>query len=227
MASSKESAAAVSGNAQLTLADISDQHSYIESPHCHLLPTNNDSAEFINTLQAHNEKAGDEKAEGSDATAPDPAEFPDGGIHAWSVVFGGWCCLFVSQGWNNCIGVFQDYYQGNQLSYYPPSIVAWISSTETFMIFAGAPLFGKIYDNYGARPLLLLGLVFHVLGLMMISFGTQYYQIFLAQAVCSAIGASAIFYAGINPIGSWFWKNRAFAFGVVSSGSSIGAVIIP
>lgn len=94
------------------------------------------------------------------------------------------------------------------------------------MIFAGAPFFGKIFDNYGTRPLLIFGTVFHVLGLMMTSLGSQYYQFFLAQAVCSAVGVSALFYAGINPIGTWFLKNRAFAFGIVSTGSSLGAVIV-
>jgi len=33
-----------------------------------------------------------------------PADFPDGGLEAWLVVLGGWCCLFCSFGWINCIG---------------------------------------------------------------------------------------------------------------------------
>lgn len=33
-----------------------------------------------------------------------PADFPDGGVEAWLVVLGGWCCLFCSFGWINCIG---------------------------------------------------------------------------------------------------------------------------
>lgn len=33
-----------------------------------------------------------------------PADFPDGGLEAWLVVAGGWCCLFTSFGWINCIG---------------------------------------------------------------------------------------------------------------------------
>jgi hypothetical protein len=35
-----------------------------------------------------------------------PADFPDGGFEAWLVVAGGWCCLFVSFGWINCIGEY-------------------------------------------------------------------------------------------------------------------------
>lgn len=32
----------------------------------------------------------------------DPASFPDGGVEAWTVVAGAFCCLFVSFGWINC-----------------------------------------------------------------------------------------------------------------------------
>jgi hypothetical protein len=30
-----------------------------------------------------------------------PADFPDGGLQAWLVVLGGWCCLAASFGWIN------------------------------------------------------------------------------------------------------------------------------
>jgi hypothetical protein len=32
----------------------------------------------------------------------DPSQFPDGGVKAWLVVAGGFCCLFCSFGWINC-----------------------------------------------------------------------------------------------------------------------------
>ena len=32
----------------------------------------------------------------------DPSAFPDGGVEAWTVVAGAFCCLFVSFGWINC-----------------------------------------------------------------------------------------------------------------------------
>jgi MFS family permease len=156
-----------------------------------------------------------------------PADFPDGGTEAWLVVLGGWCCLFVSFGWINCIGVFQEYYQENLLRGYSSSTVSWIPSLELFMMFFGGPFFGKTFDNFGPRGLLAAGSVLHVLGLMMTSLSTKYYQILLAQGVCSALGASAIFFAAMSSTSTWFFKKRATAIGIIASGSSMGGVIFP
>ncbi|CZR57567.1 related to monocarboxylate transporter 2 [Phialocephala subalpina] len=156
-----------------------------------------------------------------------PADFPDGGLEANLVVLGGWLCLFCSFGWINCIGVFQEYYEEHVLIGYSSSTVSWIPSMETFMMFFGGPFCGMVFDNYGPRYLLLGGSFLHVFGLMMTSLSTEYYQIFLAQGVCSALGASAVFYSAMSSIGTWFFKNRATAFGVMASGSSLGGVILP
>lgn len=157
----------------------------------------------------------------------DPADFPDGGLEAWLVVLGGWCCLFCSFGWINCIGIFQEFYQLDYLKQYSSSTVSWIPSMEVFMMFLGGPFFGKVFDNYGPRYLLLIGTFFHVFGLMMTSLSKQYYQILLAQGVCSSLGASAVFYSAMSSVGTWFFKNRAAAFGIMASGSSLGGVIFP
>ena len=95
------------------------------------------------------------------------------------------------------------------------------------MMYASTPFYGKIYDNYGPKPLLYFGAFAHVFGLMMTSLGQEYYQIFLAQSICSALGAAALFSASTGPIGSWFWRNRALAFGVMASGSSLSGCLIP
>jgi len=74
------------------------------------------------------------------------------------------------------------------------------------MMFFGGPFFGKTFDNFGPRGLLAVGSVLHVLGLMMTSLGTQYYQFLLAQGVCSALGASAIFFNRHE-----FYRNMVFS----------------
>ena len=95
------------------------------------------------------------------------------------------------------------------------------------MMFFGGPIFGKVFDNYGPRWLLIIGTFFHVFGLMMTSLSTQYYQFILAQGMVSALGASAVFYAAMSSVGTWFFKNRAASFGIMASGSSLGGVILP
>jgi MFS family permease len=164
---------------------------------------------------------------GPQAGGINPADFPDGGLQAWSCVLGGWFALFCSFGWINCIGIFQEYYQLSLLSSYPPSTISWIPSVETFFMFFCGPIVGFLYDSYGPRWLLAGGTVLHVFGLCMTSLWREYWQIFLAQSVVSSVGASAVFYTAMSSVGTWFFKYRATAFGVMASGSSLGGVVLP
>jgi MFS family permease len=86
---------------------------------------------------------------------------------------------------------------------------------------------GRLYDSYGPRYLLIGGTIVYSFGLMMTSLGTQYYQIFLAQAIVSSIGSGAVFNATLSSLTTWFFKKRGAAFGIVASGSSLGGVILP
>ncbi|GAQ06034.1 probable transporter MCH4 [Aspergillus lentulus] len=151
----------------------------------------------------------------------------DHGLHAWTVVAGAWCCLFCGFGWVNAIGVFQDYYQHNQLREYSASSISWILSLEPFVLFAAGIVLGRVFDNYGPKWMLLIGTFLHVFGLMMISVSSEYYQFLLAQGICSPLGASFVFYPASACTATWFDKRRALAFGIMSSGSSIGGVVFP
>lgn len=61
----------------------------------------------------------------------DPKAFPEGGTTAWLTVAGSSACLFVSFGWINCVGVFQEYYQTHQLKQYSASDIAWIPALQS------------------------------------------------------------------------------------------------
>ncbi|KAL8940076.1 MAG: hypothetical protein Q9216_003015 [Gyalolechia sp. 2 TL-2023] len=163
----------------------------------------------------------------SNPPGSDPSHFPDGGLEAWLATLGCWCAFFVSFGPINTIGIFQEYYQQELLRDYAPSTIAWISSTKVFLIFAGGVVAGPIFDSYGPRWLLLVGSALHVYGFMMTSISTQYYQIFLSQAICSAAGASCVYYACAGSLTTWFLKRRSTAFGIAATGSSIGGVVLP
>ncbi|KFA81136.1 hypothetical protein S40288_01002 [Stachybotrys chartarum IBT 40288] len=152
---------------------------------------------------------------------------PDGGLEAWMVVLGAWAASFCSFGWLSSAGVFQEYYQNVLLDQYSPSTISWIPSLQIFFMLGTGPFAGIIYDKYGPRYLLLGGSFLHVFGVMMASLGTEYWHIILAQGLVSGIGTSAIFQASLSSIHGWFDKNRAAAFGVLSTGSSTGGIIFP
>ncbi|KAK2593740.1 hypothetical protein QQS21_008558 [Conoideocrella luteorostrata] len=155
------------------------------------------------------------------------AEFPDGGLDAWLVVFGGWCALFCTFGLINCTGVFVEFYVSGPLEQYNISTVSWITSAQTFLMIFCSAIFGRVFDNYGPRWLIWAGTISYVFGLMMVSLCTEYYQFFLAQSIVAAIGSSAVFNGCMSSLVSWFLKRRALAFGIMVSGSSLGGVCLP
>ncbi|RAO69110.1 uncharacterized protein BHQ10_005122 [Talaromyces amestolkiae] len=156
-----------------------------------------------------------------------PPEAPEGGTKAWLSVLGASAALFTSFGWTNCIGLFQDEYQSNQLKEYSSSTVSWITSVQFFFMLAMAPVAGKIFDSYGPRVPLFAGSVAHVFGLMMTSLCKDYYQFFLSQSVVSGIGASFIFTPALSAPQTYFRKRRGVAAGLSVAGSSLGGVIFP
>lgn len=151
----------------------------------------------------------------------------DGGHRAWLSTFGVWWAIFITFGWVNSLGVFQAYYEQNLLQDYSPSDIAWIASVQQCLIYSAGIVLGKVFDSYGPRWLLIAGGIAQVFGLMMTSISKQYYQIFLAQAICSAVGASAVVYGCLGALATWWKVRRATAYGLATSGSSIGGVIFP
>ncbi|KAH8906507.1 putative monocarboxylate transporter [Coniochaeta sp. PMI_546] len=154
-------------------------------------------------------------------------DIPDGGVTAWLVVLGAWCVSFCSYGWINSVGTFQEYYQSGPLKDYSVSAISWIPSLQIFFMSVLGPVIGHIYDRNGMRLLVIVGSLLHVFGLMMASISTQYYQFLLAQGVCSAIGVAVVFLSAISAVTGWFHKRRGLAFGVLSTGSSLGGVVFP
>jgi MFS family permease len=65
-------------------------------------------------------------------------------------------------------------------------------------MFFGGAFIGKFFDAYGPRYILLLGTFMHVFGIMMASISYKYWHFVLAQGICSAVGASMIFYPAVS-----------------------------
>lgn len=74
-----------------------------------ILPLVENEAFGHSTMSDDVEKAAataSEKPTGPPPGAFDPRQNPDGGLQAWLVVLGSFCCLFCSFGWINCMSFF-------------------------------------------------------------------------------------------------------------------------
>ncbi|GLB39003.1 putative major facilitator superfamily protein [Lyophyllum shimeji] len=72
--------------------------------------------------------------------------FPEGGWRAWSVVFGVWLNQFVTLGYTNAHGVYNDFYVREYLSNYPSSQISWIGSVQLFIVVSAGVVTGRAFD---------------------------------------------------------------------------------
>lgn len=102
--------------------------------------------------------------------------FPEGGLEAWLVVFGGWCGMFGSLGVLSSLATLQAYLSEHQLASQPTGKIGWIFSVYTFLTFACGIYIGPLFDAYGPRWLVLPGSICMVLSMFLLTecTGTKY-----------------------------------------------------
>ncbi|KAI0738828.1 MFS general substrate transporter [Daedaleopsis nitida] len=153
--------------------------------------------------------------------------FPDGGARAWLTVLGAFLALFCSFGQLNSFGTFQTWYAEHQLHTLAPSTISWIGSLQLWVFFFSGGFVGRLFDAYGPRPIMIVGTLLLVLGTMMTSISTEYYQYILAQGILVGVGIGTVFYPSLAAISTYFQKYRSTALGIAIAGSGVGGVTWP
>lgn len=161
----------------------------------------------------------------SHLSQPATPYIPDGGVTAWVQVLCGFFMFFNSWGLINTFGVFQVYYTSTLLISSSTSAISWIGSIEAFLLCCTTIFAGPLFDCGHARSLVFLGTFLVVLGLLMTSLCTSYWQLMLAQGLCTGIGQGLLFITSIAIIPTYFSTKRSFALGLAASGSSLGGVV--
>ncbi|MCJ1281871.1 hypothetical protein MMC26_001194 [Xylographa opegraphella] len=160
------------------------------------------------------------------ANAPfDPGPPPDGGLRAWTQLLVGFLINALTWGCAASFGVYQLYYTETLLL--PPSQISWIGSVQVFLIFFISTFSGRGADAGYARHLVLAGTVLLLVGTFATSLARTYWQIFLAQGLCTGAGMGMTFMPAVAVVGTYFARKKTMALAIAASGSGFGSVVFP
>ncbi|KAJ3950240.1 uncharacterized protein N0V96_001384 [Colletotrichum fioriniae] len=150
-------------------------------------------------------------------------------VAGWLTVAGSFLVYFVSFGYMNSFGYFQDYYLGHSLAGYPSSVIAIIGSLQLGLMNLIQPVAGGLADSYSPSILYAVAAVGAIISSVGVSFAQpgHIWQFILTQGV--VFGSTAVFGTAVSlPLASQhFTRRRALAIGIVASGSSAGGVCLP
>ena len=155
----------------------------------------------------------------------DPGPPPDGGTVAWTQCALVHLTTFSTFGYITSFGSFLTYYE--TVLDVSPSAISWLGSVQIFLLFFIGTFSGRALDAglfhyvYGA------GSILQLLGIFTTSISTKYWQLFLAQAVCTGLANGLHFTPATSLLTTYFAKKRSLVIGFAALGSSTGGIVIP
>ncbi|KAK6713572.1 hypothetical protein SNK04_004537 [Fusarium graminearum] len=153
-----------------------------------------------------------------------PSPIPNGGLIAWLQVAGSFCLYFCT--WAS-FGSFQTIYELDQLSSHTPFQISIIGSLQTFLMVFSGFIVGPVYDSGYFRHLLAVGSSFIVIGTVLQSLSTKYWQYLLTQGLMIGIGAGCLSILSVAVTSLWFTTRLALVNGLAACGSGLGGVLLP
>ncbi|KAF2234210.1 MFS general substrate transporter [Viridothelium virens] len=161
----------------------------------------------------------------STASVKDPGPPPDGGVLAWTQAIMAHLVIFNTWGYIASFGVFQTYY--TTTLGHPASDISWVGSVQIFLLFFIGTFSGRAIDGGLFHHVFIAGFIIQLIGVFMTSLSTKYWQLFLAQGVCTGLANGLQFCPTMSLVSTYFSKKRAFAMGVAATGSATGGLVFP
>ncbi|KAI8974843.1 MFS general substrate transporter [Trametes punicea] len=162
-----------------------------------------------------------------DGDASEDSECPDGGLKAWLCVLGVSCAVCATFGVVNAWGVFQAYYEQNNLRTKSSSAIAWIGSIQYALTFMPGHPFGRLFDIGYLRLPVAISSAFLIACTILTAECTKYSHFLLCQGIGVGLAGGIVFTAAIGTVSHWFEKKLGLALACVAAGSSVGGTIFP
>jgi len=107
------------------------------------------------------------------------------------------------------------------------STMGWIVGTYSLMQFLFAPIWGRVSDRIGRKPILMVGLLGYVIGQTLFGMAGSLWMLFAARTVAGVLSAAALptamaYIADITPP-----EDRAKGMGLLGAAFGLGVIIGP
>lgn len=103
---------------------------------------------------------------------------------------------------------------------------SWIASIAAGLMLGAGSITGKLSDRFGPGPMLAAGGVLMGAGLLLTSFATSIWQVYLSYGLTVGLGVSCAFVPSVATVGQWFGRRRGLAIGVAVAGTGIGSLVL-
>lgn len=152
-------------------------------------------------------------------TVPPPNPLPPDGGWGWVVV----CASFISIGFSYAFPkavtvFFKDIQEIFNASY---SEIAWISSIMLAVMYAGGPVSSILVNNYGSRPVVIVGGLLCCAGMISASFSNSVTELYLTVGFIGGLGLAFNLQPALTIIGKYFYRRRPMANGLAMAGSPV------
>ncbi|KAG7087329.1 hypothetical protein E1B28_013304 [Marasmius oreades] len=152
---------------------------------------------------------------------------PEGGLRAWLVIVGIFCCMFTAFGFTNTWGVFQAYYETTALKASSSTKIAWIGSVQYALVFTPSMIVGRLSDKGYYHSLSIFFSVTLFLATLLLAQCTAYWHFLICHGFMTGLSCGVITAPAPAIVSQWFKERRALALGITACGSAAGGTIFP
>nr|XP_056702977.1 monocarboxylate transporter 3 [Euleptes europaea] len=149
---------------------------------------------------------------------PEKMKPPDGGW-GWVVLLGCFVITGFSYAFPKAVSVyFKELMYDFHVGY---SDTAWISSIMLAMLYGTGPACSIMVNQFGCRPVMLVGGLLASSGMILASFTTNIIELYLTAGMLTGLGMALNFQPSLIMLGSYFDKRRPLANGLAAAGSPV------
>ncbi|XP_044297127.1 monocarboxylate transporter 3 [Varanus komodoensis] len=158
------------------------------------------------------------RGDAEEGQVPERVKPPDGGW-GWIVLLGCFIITGFSYAFPKAVSIyFKELMHDFHVGY---SDTAWISSIMLAMLYGTGPVSSIMVNQFGCRPVMLVGGLLASSGMILASFTTNIIELYLTAGMLTGLGMALNFQPSLIMLGSYFDKRRPLANGLAAAGSPV------